>query len=420
MISAKLLIDAVGCKPADARIYADHLEEACSAYRINTPERLTAFLAQVGHESASLSKVAESLNYTPDGLLSTFGRRITPEQAMHYGRTGTQRADQRSIANIVYGGEWGRKNLGNTDPEDGWTLRGRGLIQQTGRFNIGRLRDRMRDRFGLDVPDFVNHPEELESPKWAAWSACDYWDLKGCNLLADKGDFDAITRKINGGMNGAEDRRARWERAKQAIVPAGQTEWDLQNPPHPEETMAIPAVLAALLPSLIEQAPNLIRVFGKGEMTERNAKAAEVVADMARKVTDQPTTEGAVQVLQANPAVAARFREEVHQSMGELLGLLAQAVDLDEKTRATAMDRNLELGKATGGKWLYLLGSVAILVVLASYVIVGIVLFREGFSDETKAMLLGQVIVMGFASVIGWMFGSNIANRIGQQSRERQ
>jgi hypothetical protein len=180
----------------------------------------------------------------------------------------------------------------------------------------------------------------------------------------------------------------------------------------------LPAFLAAALPALVQSAPGLIRIFGSGgAMNERNAKAAEAVADIALKATAQPTLEGAVQVLQTDQDAAARYREQVHQSMGELLGLLVQAVEVDEKTRATALDRNLALGKATGGKWLWLLGFVAVLVILASYVITGLVMFKSEFSDETKALVLGQIVILGFATVVQWLFGSNIANRITQRDR---
>lgn len=174
--------------------------------------------------------------------------------------------------------------------------------------------------------------------------------------------------------------------------------------------------IAAALPALVDAAPALIRVFGGGSVvTERNAKAAEVVAGIARQATLEPTVEGAVAAIQADPAKAAAYREAVHQSLGDLLSVLDSATQIDEKTRAAALDRNLQLAQATGGKWLYLLGGVAALVIVLSYAITSAVLFGRDFTSETKALLLGQVVIMGFAAVLQWLFGSNIANRIAQR-----
>lgn len=178
--------------------------------------------------------------------------------------------------------------------------------------------------------------------------------------------------------------------------------------------------VAAAIPALIEAAPALIRILGNGEQSEKNARAAEKVVEIARAVTQETTAEGAVTAIQADPAKAAEFREAVHLNMGELLGLVVQAVEAEDKSRDRATDRALALSAASGGKWLYLLGGVAITVVLASYAITAGVLFGPGtFSDETRAMLLGQVVILGFATVVGWMFGSNVSNRIRDARSEQ-
>ena len=99
----------------------------------------------------------------------------------------------------------GRADLGNNQPGDGQRYCGRGLIQITGRANYAAARNRMR-AIGIDCPDFEAEPEQLEEPWWAALSAADYWTSRGLNPLADAGDFEAITRRINGGLNGQADR----------------------------------------------------------------------------------------------------------------------------------------------------------------------------------------------------------------------
>lgn len=182
--------------------------------------------------------------------------------------------------------------------------------------------------------------------------------------------------------------------------------------------MPLHAFVAAALPSLIQHAPALIRVFGNSPQAERNAKAAETVAAIAKESTKQPTIEGALQEIESNPAAAAAYREAVHQSLPELLSVLAQATEIDEKTRSAALDRNLQLGQATGGRWLWLLGAVVIIVLVSSMGITTAVLFLKeaGFTAETKALLIGQVVIAGFLTVLQWLFGSTIANRLSQQA----
>ena len=187
IVTADLLVAAVlHCSREHAELFAPHLDEACYLYGINTPARLAAFLAQVGHESGSLVHVREVWGPTP--------------------------AQQRYE---------GRADLGNTQEGDGSKYRGRGLIQVTGRANYRALRDRMRMRFGFGVvPDFETYPKALEQPRWAALSAGDYWDHHKLNVLADAGSHDSfvtMTRRINGGVNGLGDRLLRWDHAKRAL-----------------------------------------------------------------------------------------------------------------------------------------------------------------------------------------------------------
>ena len=178
--------------------------------------------------------------------------------------------------------------------------------------------------------------------------------------------------------------------------------------------------IAAAIPALIQAAPSLIRIFGEGQRSEKNAQAAQLVADIAKQATGETTVEGAVNAIQSDPAKAAAYREAVHMSMNELVALTVQVAEAEDKSRAAAADRNLTLAKATGGRWLWLLGSVCLIVVLASYVITWQVLFGEGvsLSDETKALLIGQIVIFGFVGVMQFLTGSNIQNRIDQNKKE--
>jgi putative chitinase len=110
------------------------------------------------------------------------------------------------IANIVYAGR-----MGNTEPGDGWKYRGRGLFQVTGRANYAACGDAL----GLDL---IRQPELLEKPQHACMSAAWFWASRGLNTLADAGQFDKITQLINGGQNGAADRKALYARALKVLV----------------------------------------------------------------------------------------------------------------------------------------------------------------------------------------------------------
>lgn len=171
-------------------------------YAINTPLRVAHFLGQLHEETGGFVKFHENLNYTPEGLIKTFGtNQISVLQAQKYGRTKTQKANQEAIANIVYGGAWGKKNLGNTQVGDGWKFRGRGLIQLTGR----ALYQKYKDFSGLDVitnPDLVGQfAIALDVAGW-------YWsNVSKLNPLADANNITSITKKINGGLTNFEERK---------------------------------------------------------------------------------------------------------------------------------------------------------------------------------------------------------------------
>lgn len=165
------------CRFRLAERFAEPLNAAMQANAIDTPARQAAFLAQVGHESGRLRYVRELWD---------------PAKCPWQGRYE------------------GRVDLGNTQPGDGSKFRGRGLIQVTGRANYQAC------ALALRLP-LLNHPELLEEPQHAAASAAWFWASHGLNHLADIGDFEKITRKINGGLNGFEDRKKLWEIIKKVI-----------------------------------------------------------------------------------------------------------------------------------------------------------------------------------------------------------
>jgi putative chitinase len=162
--------------------------------------RLAHFMAQVLHETGGLKIMTESMDYRPDALISLFSRqRISIDDAQRLGRTDAHKADQRGIANILYGGAFGKAQLGNTEPDDGWNFRGTGLLQMTGRDSRTRIGAK------LDV-DLVTVPENAADPRFLLQIAAEEWKEKGCNVPADADDIARVTKLINGGNIGLAER----------------------------------------------------------------------------------------------------------------------------------------------------------------------------------------------------------------------
>lgn len=153
--------------------------------------RESYFLSQMAHESNRFKALVENMNYSAKGLLTTFPKYFkTQEMANFYAR------QPEKIANYVYAGR-----MGNGAPEsgDGWKFRARGFIHTTGRYKY-----RLASKYaGIDL---VSNPEKLQEPMNAAIVACRDWHDSGLNELADKKDFRAVTKVINGGYNGYQSR----------------------------------------------------------------------------------------------------------------------------------------------------------------------------------------------------------------------
>jgi len=180
-LTQQQLINIMPNARAQAGVFISVLNTAMSHHRIDTPKRMAAFLAQVGHESGQLRYVRE----------------LGGEQYLGKYDTGTLAA-----------------RLGNTPQTDGdgQKYRGRGLIQITGHDNY------LRCSLGLFGDErLLALPELLERPQWAAESAAWFWEQNGLNELADRDQFSTITRRINGGSNGLEDRLQLWARARAVL-----------------------------------------------------------------------------------------------------------------------------------------------------------------------------------------------------------
>ncbi len=175
--------------------YIDNWYDALYAilpeYQINTPERVAAFLAQCAHESGGFKFLKENLNYRAASLRKVFPKYF-PDDA-----TAARYANKpEMIANRVYGGRMGN---GPEDSGDGWRYCGRGLIQLTGRTNY--------EWFAASIETPLEEiPEYLQTFEGAVQSGCWFWESNNLNKEADAGDIKTMTRKINGGFIGLEDR----------------------------------------------------------------------------------------------------------------------------------------------------------------------------------------------------------------------
>lgn len=201
---------AAGLSAGLAARWFQPISDAMKEFGITNPVDQAMFIAQMGHESGGFNRLVENLNYAAGNLVSTFGKhRITEQQAAALGRTAAQPANQKAIANLVYGGEWGKKNLGNQTAGDGWKYRGRGLKQITGLSNYRNCSHALK-------LDLVTQPELLERDEYAARSAAWFYVSHGC--LLHSGDVERVTLLINGGRNGLDKRRALFNLAKSVLV----------------------------------------------------------------------------------------------------------------------------------------------------------------------------------------------------------
>jgi putative chitinase len=171
--------------------WVDPLNETFARFDISNPSRQAAFIGQCGHECGNFRILEENLNYKAATLMKLWSKRFpTLEIANQYA------GNPKKIANMVYA-----NRMGNRDESsgDGYRFRGRGCIQTTGHANYYHAGQ------ALGV-DFVMDPDLVASPKYAALTAGFFWSTHGLNELADKQDHKSITKRINGGFIGLDDR----------------------------------------------------------------------------------------------------------------------------------------------------------------------------------------------------------------------
>jgi putative chitinase len=202
---------------ADPAGWAPVIAAACRKHGIDTPQRVAAFLANVFHETGGLRSIVENLNYANSALVGVFGATRGGEAARRgLGRPAGSKvalteAQQQALANCVYGGAWGLKNLGNTQENDGWFFRGQGLIQITGRANHTRF----AKLIGVDV---VQLQKLLATRDGAADSAAAFWAKAGVNACVDCGDIAGARRLVNGGVLGLDEVREHFAKANSVLL----------------------------------------------------------------------------------------------------------------------------------------------------------------------------------------------------------
>lgn len=200
-LTSAQLAAATGATITNAARFVNYINEQSKRAGLNTPARVSKFLGHISVESQRLSKVEEDLSYSATRMTE-----VWPSRFPNIASALPYQFNPRALANKTYGGR-----MGNTGPDDGWIYRGRGLKQLTGKDNYVRLARK------LGVPIDVN-PDLVLLPQYAVATAIQYWiDING-NSYADKGDDRGLTKAINGGLLGYEDRVARSQHAERKLA----------------------------------------------------------------------------------------------------------------------------------------------------------------------------------------------------------
>lgn len=212
---------AAGIKQPVAEKWLPYVQQALARFNIISDKQVAAWLAQTAHESGGYVQLSENLNYSDVGLAGTWPNRFAeidpatkkPKKDAKGFNIPNKFAkalhrNPEAIANVVYGGRIGN---GPIESGDGWKHRGMGLKQLTGKEN----QKRCGDALGVD---FVSNPEKLLEPEFASLSAAWFWADKKCGPLADADDFVGLTKKINGGTIGLQDREKRYKAVLASLV----------------------------------------------------------------------------------------------------------------------------------------------------------------------------------------------------------
>lgn len=204
------LLKAAGVKSPES--WASAVESALARFEITSQKQVAAWIAQTAHESGGYVLLQENLNYSADGMATIWPNRfaVLGPDKKPIKKDGKNQPNKfalalhrkpEMIANVVYSARMGN---GPIESGDGWKFRGRGLKQLTGKANYTKCGE------GLGM-DLISKPDLLLQPQYAALSAAWFWVENKCGPLADAGDFVGLTKRINGGTIGLQDRQKRYE-----------------------------------------------------------------------------------------------------------------------------------------------------------------------------------------------------------------
>jgi putative chitinase len=249
---------------AEAAAWADAAMEILPKYEINTPNRIAGFFAQCGHESMNFTALSENLNYRAETLEKLFSKYFSKA-----GRNAADYAKQpEKIANVIYANRMGN---GDTASGDGYRFRGRGVVQLTGRDNY--------TAFGLTIGMTAEEViDYVTTKKGALESACWYWASRKINAACDANDITKMSKAVNGGTIGLEDRRKHYEQAL--------------------------AVLGGGVPAPITNAASIAGVLKKGS-TGENVKRMQAELGLEADGSFGPATEAALKKWQTANGLAA-------------------------------------------------------------------------------------------------------------------
>jgi putative chitinase len=249
---------------AEAAAWADAAMEILPKYEINTPNRIAGFFAQCGHESMNFTVLSENLNYRAETLEKLFSKYFSKA-----GRNAADYAKQpEKIANVIYANRMGN---GDTASGEAYLFRGRGVIQLTGKDNYSAFAASIK----MSLPDVIDY---VQTKKGALESACWYWASRNINAVCDANDITKMSKLVNGGTIGLDDRRKHYEQAL--------------------------AVLGGAVPAPITHASAILGVLKKGS-TGENVKRMQAELGLEADGSFGPATEAALKKWQTANGLAA-------------------------------------------------------------------------------------------------------------------
>jgi len=415
-----MLLDATAVQKitGDAERWNKALSLAMVRWQINTPDRRAMFLAQCAHESGGFKHLVESLRYSAAALLRTWPTHFTAAEAVAFAY------NEEAIGNRAYGGRMGN---GPESTGDGFRYRGRGIIQLTGRYNY----EKCGDALGLDL---LGRPALLESPSTAAQSAGWFWATHGCNELADAGNYEGITRKINGGMNGWADRQAWLVKVRQALTittggtqPAAPIEDRTSTKEGPTMFAALLPIIGPILAGLIPQVKTILAPPPESAQN-RNLQLAETIVNAIVQATTAATgitqnAQSATEALQADPALVKTVTEAVVTSP-EIMQLLeiGGGVVAAREADILVMQQDKPFWRASAVFWISVLLLPMVLWYVGSSIVGGVpipedfpwaakfvlMLFGNEWSLDARAGLANLVVGLVLGGICGVYFGVSV------------